>query len=321
MKPFKTIDEQYELLKFRGLNFTDEVKSKNFLLHNNYYNVINCYAKFFMNDNDKFIPGTNFDEITQIHYYDKEIKSIFFKYILEIEKHFKSILAYRFSEKFKNEEYAYLIASNYNSGNILQVTKTISNLSNIINKYKKVPNNPIHHYIHKHGDVPFWILTNYMHFGELLYFYKYLDDGLKNKIAKDFSTFLADNLGVDSIQLTSNNLISYLDNVVDLRNIVAHNNKLLGFKCKGHVRYLSEIHDKYSISNDSIKQDVYNVFIVMQALPSKNQYALFHNTLLKRTKYLKARLKTIDISVILNCLGFPSNWYDTPKISQPSSKL
>ncbi len=44
MKPFKTINEQYELLISRGLNFTNEAKSKLFLLNNNYYNVINCYA-------------------------------------------------------------------------------------------------------------------------------------------------------------------------------------------------------------------------------------------------------------------------------------
>ncbi len=35
MKPFKTIDEQLELLKFRGLNFTDEEKAKRFLLNKN----------------------------------------------------------------------------------------------------------------------------------------------------------------------------------------------------------------------------------------------------------------------------------------------
>lgn len=96
MKPFKTIDEQFELLKLRGLQFSDENKAKHFLLNNNYYNVINCYAKFFMKEDDRFISDTNFDEITQVHYFDKEIKSLFFKYIMEIEKHFKSILAYRF---------------------------------------------------------------------------------------------------------------------------------------------------------------------------------------------------------------------------------
>ncbi|MFR4948157.1 Abi family protein [Thomasclavelia spiroformis] len=164
MKPFKTIEEQFELLRSRGLSFTDENKAKIFLLNNNYYNVINCYAKFFMTDDDNFIEGTNFDEITQVHYFDKEIKSIFFKSIIDAEKHFKSILAYRFSEKFKDQKYAYLIASNYNDNDILEVTATISSLSKIINKHKTKKDNSINHYINKHNDVPFWILTNYMNF-------------------------------------------------------------------------------------------------------------------------------------------------------------
>lgn len=314
MKPFKTIDEQFELLQLRGLKFSDEKKAKQFLLNNNYYNVINCYAKFFMCDDDKFISGTNFDEITQVHYFDKEIKSIFFKYIIEIEKHFKSILAYRFSEKYKDQKYAYLVASNYNNNDILQVTNTISQMSNIINKYKCKKNNSISHYIRKHNDVPFWILTNYMNFGQLLYFYKYLDDSLKNKVAMDFSYFLADNLNLDKIQLTPTNLISYLENVLELRNIVAHNNRLLGFTCKGHVHYLEKLHCQYHITHNSQKQDIYNVFIVMQCLLSKNQYTLLHNSLLKRIKYLNKKLSTIDTNIILNSLGFPENWYNTNQI-------
>ena len=253
MKPFKTIEEQFELLRSRGLNFTDENKAKIFLLNNNYYNVINCYAKFFMTDDDNFIEGTNFDEITQVHYFDKEIKSIFFKSIIDAEKHFKSILAYRFSEKFKDQKYAYLIASNYNDNDILEVTATISSLSKIINKHKTKKDNSINHYINKHDDVPFWILTNYMNFWQLLYFYEYLDNSLKNKIAKDFSSFLADNLEVEKIQLTPEDLISFLENTLELRNVVAHNNRLLGFKCRGHVHYLPKLHDKYYITNESKK--------------------------------------------------------------------
>lgn len=48
-----------------------------------------------------------------------------------------------------------------------------------------------------------------MNFEQLLYFYKYLDDSLKNKIAKDFSSFLRDNLEVEKIQLTPEDLISF----------------------------------------------------------------------------------------------------------------
>lgn len=135
-KPFKSMDEQINLLKSRGLTFSDEDKAKSYLLCNNYYNVINYYSKFFMTNNDQYLEATNFDEISQVYYFDKEIKAIFFKSILEIEKYFKSLISYYFSESHR-ENYAYLNAKNFKDDDILKVTQTIANLSKIIEKNKK----------------------------------------------------------------------------------------------------------------------------------------------------------------------------------------
>lgn len=71
-----------------------------------------------------------------------------------------------------------------------------------------------------------------MYFGQLVHFYKHLDDSLQNKIAKDFSTFLNDNLNKSNVKLTPKQLLTYLENIVEIRNVIAHNNRLLGFKCK-----------------------------------------------------------------------------------------
>lgn len=38
-KEFKTIDEQLEILRSRGLSIKDDGKAKDFLLHNNYYRI------------------------------------------------------------------------------------------------------------------------------------------------------------------------------------------------------------------------------------------------------------------------------------------
>lgn len=317
MKPFKTIDEQCSLLTSRGLSFTDINKAKQYLLNNNYYNVINCYAKFFMDSQDKFLKGTNFDEITHIHYFDKELKNTLFKYILEAEKHLKSILSYRFSEAYKNTDYAYLKATNFNSKDILQVTLLISNLSKIISsKMKEKKDNAIKHYIKNHSVVPFWVLVNYMSFGQLVKFYKYLNTSLQNTIAKDFSVFLNENLDINNVKLTSSQLLSYLENVVELRNVVAHNNRILGYSCRNNTIYLKELHSKYNINANSPRQDVFNVFISMQCLLTKNQYAQLHNTILKRTKNLNNDIHTIPISTILNSIGFDKDWHKSKKLPQ-----
>lgn len=67
MKEFKTIDEQIELLKQRGLIINDEERAKKYLLSQNYYNLINGYAKFFPRNNDHYTANTSFDEITRLH--------------------------------------------------------------------------------------------------------------------------------------------------------------------------------------------------------------------------------------------------------------
>ena len=72
----------------------------------------------------------------------------------------------------------------------------------------------------------------------------------------------------------------------------------------------------YISNSNSQRQDVFNVFIIMQCLLSKNQFAQLHNTIHKRIKNLNHHLKTIPVSTILNSIGFTQNWYNNRKIKQ-----
>ena len=62
MKEFKTIYEQREILKDRGLIFKDTNMARRYLLTNNYYNIIKCQGKYFQVSTDTFITGTKFDK-------------------------------------------------------------------------------------------------------------------------------------------------------------------------------------------------------------------------------------------------------------------
>lgn len=107
MKPFKSIDEQIDILKSRNLKISDEANAKRYLHFNNYYNVINCYSKYFLDTHDKYVSETDFKDIEAVHHFDKEIKSVLFKYIIEAEKHFKSVFSYRYCERYRDIPYAY----------------------------------------------------------------------------------------------------------------------------------------------------------------------------------------------------------------------
>ena len=81
-KNFKTIDEQLEILKTKGLIIEDEEETKEILLRENYF-FINGYRILLMNSySDKtFVPGATFRELYSIFLFDRYFRNILFKNI------------------------------------------------------------------------------------------------------------------------------------------------------------------------------------------------------------------------------------------------
>ena len=317
MKPFKTLKEQLDLLESRGLTINDREKAASYLLEHSYYNVINVYSKFFQDEKNTFISGSSFEEIRRVHIFDSELKSILFKYIIESEKHFKSSIAYRFGEKFRDKPYAYLQTNCYSNNNLISLAQTVSTLSKVIKEnINSNKASSIKHYYSNHNNVPIWVLINELTFGETIYFYINLDDKLKNRIAQDMNKFLQDCIGKQTT-LEAQTLINLLFNLKDIRNCVAHDNVLFGMRCRNNVKYYPEIHDLYYIKKEQSRQDLFNMIIMMRCFLTNNQFSLMHNTILSRTKTLQNSLKTIEINKVIEQLGFPRDWANqTDKLDQ-----
>ena len=71
----------------------------------------------------------------------------------------------------------------------------------------------------------------------------------QNKIAKRFSDFSNKALNTTTVHLDSKKLLSYLKNIHEIRNITAHSNKFIGFKCKENAHYLNELTAEYAGKN------------------------------------------------------------------------
>lgn len=318
MKEFKTLDEQIELLKQRGLIIKDEERARKYLLSQNYYNLINGYAKFFPREGERYTAQTTFDEITSLYVFEREFKQALFLGILEAETHLRAIFAYRFAEMYKDEPYAYLNINSYDKDKILKITKTISNLSSKILYYaKENDGSSIKHYVNKYNHVPIWVLVNYIDFGELRFLLKHTKKPLQNNIAKDLIEFVNQNAPDISAPLPPETLNSFLDNINQVRNVCAHNNRLIGFRCHQNTKCWVPLYSKYNIDKDDDRRSAYDAFITLQCFLSKNEYAILHNTFRKRFRTLAKKLNTIPANNILKELGFPENWHiDNEKIEQ-----
>lgn len=63
----------------------------------NYYNVINGYKELFLSSkstlssNETFKSGTTFNEIYALYSFDRELRNIYMKYLLKLEKQLHTI--------------------------------------------------------------------------------------------------------------------------------------------------------------------------------------------------------------------------------------
>lgn len=316
MKKFKTVDEQIKILQNRGLVFPNFEHAKRYLLTNNYYNIINGYGKYFQKETDQFITGATFDEVSHLYFCDKQLKQAFFNSIINVEHHLKSIFAYRFAEKFGCRRYAYLDINSYDPKKVLTVGKIISDLSRLINSHKNKSHDPISHYVRKYDDVPIWIIVEFLDFGKLCALIKNSKREIQNKICKDLLDFINDNVGKIDEHFTPEIMISFIENIHELRNVCAHNNRLLEFKCRADSKYFPSLHKKFEIGDNDSRRFTYSVFISMQCFLSRIEFEVLSNTIRKRLNFLNNHLNTIGIQEILNTLQFPENWLNNSKYRQ-----
>ena len=162
-KIFKTIDEQTDILKKKGLIINDEKKTREILLRENYF-FISGYRHLFMNkeDKDKFLPGTTFEELYATFLFDRAIRNTFFKNILIVENNIKSITSYQLSKKYGFREKDYL-----NPNNFSQDSLQSRQVYDVLNKVKRQirvngrKHTATFHYIEHYGYILFWILLRY----------------------------------------------------------------------------------------------------------------------------------------------------------------
>ena len=310
MKPFKTIVEQIDQLKDRDLTIKDEEKAKKYLLDNNYYNVINLYSKILQSSNNQYIANATFDEIIALHILDSEIKATLLKYLLQAEKHFKSIFAYYFSESYRGE-YDYLKTESYNSESTLEIHRILSSVSKIIMKMKNSRNNnSIKHHINQYGTVPFWVIINELDLGTVKHMYIHSDSKVRNNVAKRLYEYMCENTNNAAYtRLDPNTVDTVLHCINDLRNCCAHNNKLWDFKTRDSIPFITPIYETVSSSGNT-RSDCFSIFLSLQLMLSCGDFKNLNNTIRKRMRTAKNKIHSININIVLKKYGFPDDWHD-----------
>jgi len=302
-KNFKTIDEQVEILKNKGLIIEDEIETKELLLRENYF-FINGYRHVLMNSisDTKFVVGSTFRELYSIFLFDRNFRNIIFKNILVIENQLKSIISYQLSKKYGYREKDYLNIKNFTSDR----TKS-KRVKDLIDKMKRQIriNVPQHsatmHYLNSYGYIPLWVLVKVLSFGIVCELYTILKQEDKIEIAEIFNT-------------TSTMLENSLTILSNYRNLCAHEDIVFEHKTE-RVIPDTIYHERLDINRmdgEYIygKNDILAVILILKILLRDDHFRMFMREVDYEIQQLDGKVDSIPIEKILDRMGFPNNYMD-----------
>ena len=224
-KVYKTHIQQIRILRSRGMEIKkgyEGSKTMRVLERENYYSVINGYKEPFIvcgRSPETFIPKTKFDELYSVFTFDRNIRSIYLKFILKAEHQIKTVIAHEFSKLYGHDNYLKLdnfdSSTNEKIKNVLETIKRIQTaLSNQMGK-----SNEITHYMSTYGYVPLWVLVNILTLGEMSYFYLNMKPHDKNEVAKQF-------------KIKPYEMSKYMKNLTLARNLCAHDERFYDLQYK-----------------------------------------------------------------------------------------
>lgn len=227
-KPFKTYEQQINLLISRNVVINDYDFAKNALSSFSYYTLINGYKNTFLLEagTDSFIPNTNFKDLYTLHIIDSNLNNIILKNILFAERFLKTRLAYLISQNYGvyTDPYDmsncnpddYLFRDNYRAGygrnNILKSIKE--------SLTSPQANSSVVHYMQHKNHVPAWILVTNIPFGLTIKWYDILKSEDKTIICNEFIS--DDSLSIEDKKEFLKIAISLLR---EYRNKIAHGHR------------------------------------------------------------------------------------------------
>lgn len=286
MKEYKNSQELLDYLISKNIIINDKEKALKNLEKYSYYSIINGYKSVFKDNNNNYKANTSFEEIFALYEFDKNIKAIFLKFILEIEVVIKSLMANTIAEKYGIKTYLKIENLDENANNELLAECIEKIQKEIKDNYIKHP--AIKHYKDTYNFVPPFVLTKILTFGAISKYYSLLKQSDRQKISKYFK--ISDKL-----------LKQILINLTMVRNISAHSDRLFTYRNKYDISF-KNIEKSYN--RKEYLCNLYMIIKSMKVLLDEEKYEEFEKLLNDEINKLKENIKVIDVNDILRIMGY-----------------
>ncbi len=301
-KAVLSIEEQlFHLKNNKHLIIHDSDYARSMLEQIGYFALITGYKTPFKNPTTRnYRDGVSFDDIVALYHFDKELREIFLKYILQIERHIRALISYHFTQKHGAAQTCYLHRSNFSSKQVYAkgIARLISTLGHLANQNSDYPY--INHQRHVHGNVPLWVLVNGVSLGTLSKFYQYTTPDIQTKVSKHF------------VQVNEKQLEQFLSVITKFRNVCAHGERLFSYQTKDAIPN-TVLHKKLGITPKGSsytcgKHDLFALVISLRYLLPNKDFLRFKTQLITAINRFLSASTAFSEQELYRYMGFPKNW-------------
>ena len=315
-KPWKSLDEQLDIMLSRGLLLDDYPREKaiNKLQYIGYYRL-SGYAFLFKNNptTDNFAPNTTFKDLIECYKFDRKLKLLLLDGIEKIEIALRANMAYILSEIspfYINENRFFNLGQYIRKPNPRMKVKPFTvqdsitiirqNINGFISRSREFEPS-ISHLLAKYSPpYPLWIEIQVFDFGTLSNLYAILNINEAKKISAEF--------GVVSPKIFA----SWIQIIKILRNICAHHARLYGRKftqTPAPVTNLSAFQWLNLWNGKVVKYDhlFYQICIIHHLLQSCNIKSAWEKNIKDLIKNFP-KISSNKFTSIEDILGCGENW-------------
>lgn len=322
-KPFKSHNSLLKLMRKRNISIakgSEGSKVKNILSRENYYSVINGYKDIFLDqaitkqtNDDYYITGTTFFQIYSVYCFDRNLRNILMKSLLQAEQNLCTKVAYRFAEEHKTE-FSHLNINNFSKTDLPQSTRLISKLSNVTQLNSKSKDSGFYHYLTKHQDLPLWVLVTKLTFGEITAFYKSVMPSLQEKKLHDIHKEYSAEFSIPITAPTSSLIGKFntiLDVLVPYRNICAHGNRLYNHRVKNGKNTIKLSYYYINNSPKGSESSFYGLLICLRLFLPRLEYKRLIKDVIAELILVSKSLPEPQFNMLLSKMELTLNWKET----------
>lgn len=302
-KPYLTYKQQIQnLIDEKELIISDVAFAEKMLTEIGYFSLIGGYKNLFINPmNRKYVNETTFEDVVSLYEFDEDLRHLTFRYLTKVEQKIRQLISDSFCSRYGEQQAFYLSASNYNPAK-----KYADDVKGLIKRLDYHANRNIEkdYLVHQrtvYGNVPLWVTTKVLTFGQLSKFYSVLQFQQQSTISKSYMLVSEKSLG------------QYLNCMTLFRNVCAHNERLFSYRLIKIEFPDTDLHKKMKVPTKgtqylSGKKDYFGLVIALRYMLSGNDFLIYARNLRKLINSYCKRSQRISREELLQQMGLPENW-------------